>query len=154
MVVGIVTYIAIVLLLKMAGKRTLANMNALDFIITVAIGSAYGRILTAQTITISEAVVAFLVLVSIQIGVSKLEVVYRKFGKFMMPAPKILYYKGEYQIRQMKKERINKRDLLAVLRKKSFTSLDQVDAIVLESNGQFSIIGKTDKEIETLKDLT
>jgi uncharacterized membrane protein YcaP (DUF421 family) len=44
-VVDTLTYMGIVLLLRIMGKRYLLSMNAFDFIITVAMGSAFERIL-------------------------------------------------------------------------------------------------------------
>ncbi|CAN5815308.1 hypothetical protein BH23GEM7_BH23GEM7_39940 [soil metagenome] len=62
-VVGTLGYIALLLLLRLAGKRTLAQMNAFDFVVTVAIGASFGRILTARSVALAEAVAAFTLLV-------------------------------------------------------------------------------------------
>jgi uncharacterized membrane protein YcaP (DUF421 family) len=94
--VGSITYIGIILLMKLGGKRTLANMNALDFVITVAIGSAFGRILTAEQVSVSEALTAFVLLVTIKYLVAKIEANYRNIAKWITPQPRILYYKGMF----------------------------------------------------------
>jgi uncharacterized membrane protein YcaP (DUF421 family) len=153
-VVGSITYLGIVILMNLGGKRTIANMNALDFVITVAIGSAFGRILTAKQVTVSEAVVAFILLVSIKFLVGKIELHFHKFARFITPQPKILYYKGKFYDQNLKKEKINKRDLDSELRKKSIISIEKVEAIILESNGDFSILSKSDfPHKDVLKDL-
>lgn len=65
-VVGALMYLAVVALLRLTGSRTLASLNVFDFIVTVAIGSAFGRALTAKSVGLVEAVVAFAVLVALQ----------------------------------------------------------------------------------------
>ena len=71
-VVGTLTYISIIFILRVSGKRTLASMNAFDFVVTVALGSAFGRILTAKQVSIAEAITTFLLLACLQFIVSKL----------------------------------------------------------------------------------
>jgi uncharacterized membrane protein YcaP (DUF421 family) len=66
LVVGSIIYLGIIFLLRVSGKRTLASMNAFDFIVTVAMGSAYGRILTAKQVSVAEVIVTFVLLVSLQ----------------------------------------------------------------------------------------
>lgn len=54
-VVGTLGYVTLILLLRVSGKRTLAQLNSFDFIITVALGASFGRILTARTVALAEA---------------------------------------------------------------------------------------------------
>lgn len=46
----------------------------------------------------------------------------------------------------MKKERVRKQDLLGAVRKKRFSSLKEVEAIVLEADGTYSVIKKSDPD--------
>ena len=54
LVVGILAYIAIVVLLRVTGKRTLSKMNAFDFIVTVALGSTLATVLLSQDVALAE----------------------------------------------------------------------------------------------------
>ncbi|WP_251130173.1 hypothetical protein [Exiguobacterium sp. s141] len=45
---GVGAYLAIILILRVSGKRTLAKMNAFDFIVTVALGSILATTLTSR----------------------------------------------------------------------------------------------------------
>jgi hypothetical protein len=65
-IVGIAMYVALVVFLRISRSRTLSSMNAFDFIVTVAIGSAFGRALTAKAVALAETVVAFGLLVALQ----------------------------------------------------------------------------------------
>ena len=145
-VVGIVTYVGLILLLRLSGKRTLTRMTAFDFVITIAIGSAFGRILTASIVSISEAITAFILLVLLQTLFSFLEVRSKTFKKFTTTPPTLLYYNGDFLRKNMRKSRIREDELLSAIRKKSFGSLNEVKAVVFETDGSFSIVRKSDSD--------
>ena len=144
-VVGILAYIAIVIFLRISGKRTLARMTAFDFVITVAIGSAFGRILTAKTVALSEAIAAFLLLVLLQYLVSLLSLHWKSFGTILTAQPTLLFYNGHFIQKNMRRARIKEDHIFAAARKKGFSTLSHVEAIILESNGSFSVLKKSEK---------
>ncbi|WKN30023.1 DUF421 domain-containing protein [Porifericola rhodea] len=142
-IVGSLTYFGIVLLLRSTGKRTLTNMSAFDFIVTLAIGSTFGRVLTAKDVTISEGLTAFLLLIMLQYLVTSLGTRFKLFSKLVSSSPTLLYYQGEYLKKNMKKERVSEKDLLSAVRRSQLNSLDEVEAIIMESEGSVSVIKKT-----------
>ncbi len=148
-VVGTITYLGIILILRVSGKRTLASMNAFDFIITVAMGSAFGRILTASKVSVAEALTAFLLLVILQYAIAWLEIRSKFFHKLITSQPALLYYNGNYIEKNMRRERINRDDLMGAVRKKKFGDLSKVEAIIMETEGSISIIRKN-KDIDQL----
>src|SRR5690606_31618722 len=68
--VGVLSYIAIVVIIRLTGKRTLASLNAFDFIVTVALGSILATMLLSRDVSLAEGVAGFLVLVGLQFVVS------------------------------------------------------------------------------------
>jgi uncharacterized membrane protein YcaP (DUF421 family) len=142
LVVGTIAYISIVFLLRVSGKRTLTSMNMFDFIVTIAIGSAYGRILTAKQVSVSEAFVTFALLVSLQYLLTFFEVRSKAFSSFIASVPILLFYQGSFLEKNMRKERVSKDELLGAVRQNRISSLDEVEAIVLETNGSVSVIKK------------
>ena len=142
-VVGTVTYTGLILLLRVTGKRTLASMNAFDFIITVTIGSAFGRILTAREISIAEALITFALLIFLQYIVTWISVRSKKFSRLITSQPILLYYNGEFLQGNLKKERVKKTEVLSAIRSENFSHLEDIEAVILESDGSFSIIQKS-----------
>jgi uncharacterized membrane protein YcaP (DUF421 family) len=59
-------YLTLLVLLRLSGQRTLAQMSALDLVITVTIGSAFGRVITAREVAVVEVVAAFGALVLLE----------------------------------------------------------------------------------------
>ncbi len=148
--VGTLTYFGIILILRVSGKRTLASMNAFDFIITITMGSVFGRILTAKSVSLAESLTAFLLLVILQYLIAYLEVKSKFFHRLITSQPALLYYNGAFIEKNMRKARIQRNDLLGAVRKKKFASLNEVEAIIMETDGSFSIIRKsTNREQKT-----
>ncbi|MDX5482549.1 MAG: DUF421 domain-containing protein [Hymenobacteraceae bacterium] len=143
LIVGTLTYFGIIFLLRVAGKRALASMNAFDFILTVAMGSAFGRILTAKQVSLAETLVTFTLLVSLQYLVSWLEARSEKFARLVNGVPTLLYYQGQFLEKEMQKQRVRKADMLSEARMSNIGNLDQVEAIILETNGSLTFIKKS-----------
>ena len=156
LVVGTLAYISIIFILRATGKRTLVSMNAFDFIVTVAIGAAFGRILTARQVVVAEAVTAFMLLAVLQYIVSWIEVRWPAFANLIIAQPTLLFYEGRFLEKAMRKQRIRQEDILAAVRKKRISSLSQVEAIILESDGTLAVVKKSestdDSALERLKE--
>jgi uncharacterized membrane protein YcaP (DUF421 family) len=140
LVVGVGMYVTLLVFLRLSGSRTLSTMNAFDFIVTVAIGSVFGRALTAKAVPLAEAIAAFALLVALQYTVTWLQVRWPVFGRVVTNPPKLLYFRGEFLRDEMRKERVPEAELQTVVRKADHGSLEEVEAVVLESSGEFSVV--------------
>ena len=139
-VVGTLMYLVLVVLLRVSGSRTIASMRAFDFLVTVALGSVFGRALTAKGVSLAEAVVAFLLLVVLQYAVARLQVASRPFARAVTNPPRLLWYRGQFQRDGMRAARVTEQELRAVARKKGHGSLSDVEALVLEASGDIAVI--------------
>ena len=140
LVVGTVAYTALVLLLRVSGKRTLTQMNGFDFIITVALGATFGRMLTARDIPLIEAVTAFVLLMALQYAAGRMVVRYPRFARVVTAPPVVLYHQGVFRDDAMEREHFTKAELRTALRERGLGSFEHVAAIVLESDGQLAVI--------------
>ena len=142
LVVGPLAYAALVLLLRISGKRTLARMNAFDFIVTVAIGAVFGRVVTARSVALAEAVAAFALLVILQYIMSALQIRFPAFASAVTSPPTLLFYSGRVLHQNLRKERLTEPELQTAIREHGVGSYNEVEAVVLESDGRFAVIKK------------
>jgi uncharacterized membrane protein YcaP (DUF421 family) len=140
LVVGTLMYIALIVLLRISGSRTLASMNVFDFIITVAIGAAFGRTLTTRQVALAEALAAFVLLVALQFVVAWLQTRWTNAMGIVTNPPSLLYYRGEFLRKAMRRQRVTEAALKAAVRKEHLGSMAEIEAIVMESSGEFSVI--------------
>lgn len=140
LVVGTLTYVVLVLVLRLTGSRSLASMNAFDFIVTVALGAVFGRTLTAKGVALAEGVTALVLLLALQYLVAWLQTRWSFFMGVVTNPPALLYFRGTFLRDAMRRQRVTEAEVQAAVRKKQLGSMDEVEAVVLESSGEFSII--------------
>lgn len=140
LVVGVAMYAALVVFLRLSRSRTLSSLSAFDFVITVAIGSAFGRALTAKDVALAEAVLAFGLLVTLQYVVTSMQIRWPSVRRAVTNPPSLLYIRGVFLRDAMRRQRVTEAELLTAVRKNDHGSLGEVAAVVLESSGEFSVI--------------
>ncbi|MGE5104437.1 MAG: DUF421 domain-containing protein [Betaproteobacteria bacterium] len=141
-VVGVGGYVFLLLALRTVGSRTMAKTNVFDFIILVSIGSVFGRILTAKDVTLVEACLAYALMVTLHYTVSWLRVRSRAVAHWLDADPVLLYFDDHYLPRALLRARIREKDIEAAARSKGLASMRDVHAVVLEPDGELSILAK------------
>lgn len=140
LVVGVLAYVALVVLLRIFGKRTLSKMNAFDLVVTVALGSTLASILTSKDVALAEGVAAFAVLISLQFAVAWASVRWRWADRAVKSAPRLLAYRGEMIPEALRRERVSRDEVLAAVRDAGLPSLAEAEAVVLETAGEMSVV--------------
>jgi uncharacterized membrane protein YcaP (DUF421 family) len=141
LVVGTLAYALLVVSLRLSGKRTLAKLNAFDLIVTVALGSTLASILLSEGVALAEGVTALLLLILLQYVVAFLSVRSRRFAQLVRSEPTLLVRDGSLCRQAMRRERVTEEELKTVLRTNGERHFEAVSAIILESDGSFSVIG-------------
>ncbi len=138
--VGFLAYIGLVFFLRTSGKRTLTKLNAFDLVVTVALGSTLATILLSKDVSLLEGMTAFALLIVMQYVMTFVAVRSKKFTDLIKSEPKLLFSGGSFHKQAMKKERITENEILQAVRKQGSGSMDQIHAIVLETDGSLSVI--------------
>ncbi len=142
LIISILSYPTLILILRISGKRTLSKMNAFDLIITIALGSTLATVILNKNVSLAEGVIAFALLVAFQFIITYLSSRSKKISQIVKSSPTLLAYKGELIKANMLLERIDEDEIWASLRENDFSALEDVDAIVLETNGRLTVISK------------
>jgi uncharacterized membrane protein YcaP (DUF421 family) len=64
LVVGLASYTALIVMLRLSGKRTLSRMNAYDMVVTMALGSILTKAMLTRDQSIAESVLAIFLLIA------------------------------------------------------------------------------------------
>ena len=139
-VVGTLAYAGLILCLRTSGKRTLSRMNAFDFVVTVAFGSTFASAILSSSVSIVEAFAAFALLCGLQYAVAELSIRSERFQGLIKAQPTLLFYRGAFLEPAMRTERVTKAEILAAIRGTGLARPSDVDAVVLETNGSFSVV--------------
>ncbi len=142
LVVGSLSYLALIFLLRLSGKRTLSKWNAFDFVVTVAFGSILATALISTDVPLVQGVLALGLLISWQFLLTWLSVRSHHFQNLIKGRPTLLLWQGELRRDALLKVRVTEGEIKAAVRSKGGSALEQVAAVVLETEGTFSVIMK------------
>ena len=142
LVVGTLAYVALVLLLRASGKRTLAKLNAFDLIVTVALGSTLATVLLSKSVALVEGLLAFALLAGLQYLVAWLSVRFPRFSDLVKSEPTLLLHHGRFLEGAMRGQRVTRAEVLSALRGSGAADPAEVAAVVLETDGSLSVIQK------------
>ena len=136
-------YGALVLLLRISGKRTLTKLNAFDLVVTVALGSTLATVLLSKDVSLAEGVLALALLIALQFVITWLSVRSPRFQDMIKAEPTLLLTRGRFLDGALKAERITREEVLAAMRAEGVPDIARVAAVVLETDGSISIISGT-----------
>ena len=140
--VGAPAYVALLILLRLSGKRTLSKLNAFDLVITVAFGSCLASALLDRSLTLAEIVTAFALLVVLQFVITWTSVRWSAVDRLVKAEPALLYHRGAYVRDAMKRERVTESEIGAAVREQGHADVGQVDAVILETDGSISVVAR------------
>jgi uncharacterized membrane protein YcaP (DUF421 family) len=140
-VVGTLAYLSLVVILRVTGKRTLSKLNAFDFVITVAFGSVLATILLSKSVALAEGVLALLLLALLQYVVAWFNVRSERFRRFTKSEPRLVMHDGEFLRDAMADERLTEDEIVAALRASGIARPRAGASVVLETNGDLSVVG-------------
>ena len=142
LLVGTAAFVIMVALLRLSGKRTLAKMNAFDLVVTVALGSTLATILLTEQVALVEGVAAMTVLVLLQFVVAWLAVRSPTVKKSVKASPAFVVRGGQLLAGALRDHRVTEEEVYQAIRAHGFGDLGSVDAVVLETDGSFSVISR------------
>jgi uncharacterized membrane protein YcaP (DUF421 family) len=145
LIVAVLGYVILVLWLRISGKRTLSKWNAFDFIVTIALGSTLASLLTSKTVALAQGALALGLLVGFQFAITWLSVRFQWVRELIKAEPTLLLRDGRILHDALRKQRVTESEIRAAVRAKGIGALEDVRAVVLETDGQFSVV----RNIET-----
>ena len=149
-IVGGLAYIGLISLLRVSGKRTLSKMNAFDLVVTVALGSTLATIALSADVALAQGLVALALLIVLQFAITWSSVRWRWVRRAVTGEPSLLFYRDEYLPDALRRARVTEEEVRAAVRGSGYAVLEDVEAVVLETDGSFSIVAKTQRESSAL----
>ncbi|MBF4607300.1 DUF421 domain-containing protein [Curtobacterium sp. VKM Ac-1393] len=142
LIVGVAAYVLIVCVLRVSGKRTLSQLNAFDFIVTVALGSTLATILLSSDVSWSEGALALALLAGLQLGVALISSRVGGFRRLVTARPAVVLTHGQMHGDALRKNRLAESDVLQATRSSGIGGVELTAAVVLEANGTLSVISE------------
>jgi uncharacterized membrane protein YcaP (DUF421 family) len=134
-------YVVLLLVFRIAGRRTLAEMTPFDLVLVFIIGEATQQALLGQDFSITNAVLVIVTLLFLDIIMSLAKDRSRTFEKLIDGVPTIIVADGQPLTERMRKARVDEQDVMEAARRlHGIERLDQIKYAVLEVSGGISVI--------------
>lgn len=136
-------YVVLMLIFRVAGKRSLAQITTFDFVLLLVIGEATQQALLGDDFSLTNSAIVITTLVGLDIGLSLLQGRFPVLVPWLDDVPLVVVEEGQVLRQRMDKSRISESDVLQAAREKQgLERMDQIKYAVLEKSGGISIIPK------------
>jgi uncharacterized membrane protein YcaP (DUF421 family) len=142
-------YLALLIAVRLAGKRALAKLNAFDFVVTVALGSVLAAVMITPDVSLASGAAAFGLLVLLQFAMAFLSVRVGRFQRLLKARPTLVVRDGLLLADEMARQRVTRSEILQVLRQHGIASVEEAAAVVLETDGSLSVLQHSSPERST-----
>jgi uncharacterized membrane protein YcaP (DUF421 family) len=138
-----VVYTFLLVVFRIAGKRTLAQTSSFELVLLLIISETVQQAMVNDDHSITNGLLLSLTLVSITIALSWLKQRFPKLDRWLEEEPLIILENGKPHKERMDKVRVNEAEILAAARKlQGLTRLEEIKYAILESNGEITIVPK------------
>jgi uncharacterized membrane protein YcaP (DUF421 family) len=134
-----VMYLAVLLLARIGGLRSFAEMSAFDFAMTVALGTIIASTAVAPTPSLLEGLIALATIFAVRFVIAYLRI--GPSGSKLIDNEPLLLMDGDEVLEEnLREAKMTRDDLIASLRTANVSGFDDVLAVVLETTGKVSVI--------------
>ena len=135
----VIMYIFLVALLRVFGKRELAQLNPFDLVVLLSLSNTVQNAIIGNDNSLSGGLIGAFALVSLNYLVVRFLFRHRRLDEILEGEPTVLIEKGRVVEKALASELLSRPELLTVLHRQGFSGLEEVDQCVLEPGGAFAI---------------
>lgn len=142
---ALVVYMFLLIIFRIAGKRTFAQITPFDFVLLLIVGEATQQGLIGDDFSVTKALLLITSLLGIDVLLSYVQRYIKPLDRLVEGLPLVLLEEGKTIDERLKKARVDEGDILEAGRKSlGVERLDQMKYAVLERDGSISIIPKAE----------
>ncbi len=149
----LVAFVLLMAVLRLMGRKAISQMTFIDFGVAVTLGSVTADLAIGNNhneLAVAVVLVSFGLIV---LFIDYLHIKSYKFRRFINSEPLTVIENGELNNKNMRRTHLTIADLNAVLREKNIFNIADVEFAVLESDGELSVLQKSQKKPLTPSDL-
>jgi uncharacterized membrane protein YcaP (DUF421 family) len=134
-------YLLLLLIFRIAGRRTLAETTSFDLVLLLIIGETTQQAMVGQDNSLGTAAIAILSLVSLDMGITYLKKAFPAFDRLLEGSPVLLVNGGKIQRRALEANGLDEEDLKEAARlSHGLEDVKDVRQATLERDGKISIV--------------
>lgn len=148
----ILMYIFVVFTLRLIGKRQISELEPSELVVTIVISEVAALPIQDTSQPVINSLIAIFLLLILEVIISFGAYKSFKARKLFYGTPSVFYEKGIINQAEMKKQRFNLNDLMETVRNTGAANLSEVDYVIMETNGNVSVIPNAQNRPVTVSD--
>ena len=138
---AVAIYVVLLIVFRIAGRRTLSEMTSFDFVLLLIIGEATQQALLGEDFSLTNAFLVIITLLALDVAISLWKQRSEAANRIIEGVPTILVDHGRPLKALMDKARVREEEILEAARRlQGLERMDQIKYAVLEVSGGISII--------------
>jgi len=138
-------YLALMVLFKIDGRRSLAELTTFDFVLLMMIGEATQQALLGDVFSLTNSMIVIVTLISIDVGLSLLKQRSGWVSRLIDGEPTIIVENGKLLHQRLRQARLVEADVMEAARSsQGIETLEDIKYAIIERNGKISIIARED----------
>jgi uncharacterized membrane protein YcaP (DUF421 family) len=133
-------YLAILAALRIAGKRHVAQLSVVDFVLVLLVSNAVQNAMVGPDTSLAGGLVAALTLIFVNLLLTRLVIRDERLGAFLEGEPSLLVRNGKILENHLAREGIRRAELEAAIREHGFSSVKDCQVAILEIDGSISVV--------------
>jgi uncharacterized membrane protein YcaP (DUF421 family) len=139
---SVVVYLFLVVGLRLAGKRELAQLNPFDLVVLLTLSNTVQNAIIGDDNSVTGGLIGAATLLAVNYLVVRFLFGHEKLDRIVEGDPDLLIDDGKIRTERLGEELLTLPELEAAARRQGFASLEEVERAVLEPDGTLSFIGK------------
>jgi uncharacterized membrane protein YcaP (DUF421 family) len=141
---AIIAYGAVLILLRIAGKRQVAQMSMTELVALLLISNAVQNSMNGGDNSLAGGILLAAVLILLSTALAYATFRNPKLERLVHGRPTMLIHRGKILHEHLARELMTVRELRQILRKQEIQQLDEVEEAVLESDGYVCVLKKNE----------
>ncbi|KMY02475.1 DUF421 domain-containing protein [Pseudomonas sp. SZ57] len=134
-------YFVLMVLFRVAGRRSLTDLTTFDFVLLLIIGEATQQALLGDDFSVTNAILIISTLIAIDVGFSLAKRRSKRLAKFLDGGPTIIVEDGKPLTKRMREARISESDVMEAARTtQGIVEMKDIRYAIIERNGEISVI--------------
>ncbi|KPW87231.1 Protein of unknown function [Pseudomonas congelans] len=134
-------YFVLMVLFRIAGRRSLTDLTTFDFVLLLIIGEATQQALLGDDFSVTNAILIISTLIAIDVGFSLAKRRSKRLAKFLDGGPTVIVEDGKPLTKRMREARISESDVMEAARTtQGIVEMKDIRYAIIERNGEISII--------------
>jgi uncharacterized membrane protein YcaP (DUF421 family) len=138
----VVVYVFLIVGLRLAGKRELAQLNTFDLIVLLTLSNTVQNAIIGEDNSVTGGVIGAATLLFVNHVVVRFLYSHERIDMLVEGGSDLLIEDGKILCDRLKNELITETELLSAAHKQGFATFDEIDRAVLEAGGTIAFFGK------------